>query len=602
VPGRAGLASLPGRLEEWLGTALHGRGLRTLPPLYPQRALFEPALAGVRARPPLPGLTGLIVPHHLLARQLIADGFALAAAAGAWERVVILGPDHFNLGQTPVTAVDAHFDTPFGVLACDLRRVRRLAAVPGVSCSDLFFREHGFGSLLPFVKHYLPDARVCAVAIRACAGRALLDRVAERLLEVLDTRTLVVQSTDFSHGLPLAGAEAMDAEAARVVRLGAPAGALGLHQPGHIDSAAALYLQGRLQREFFHGRPVPLDHGNAQDHVDEPLADSTSYFLVGYQAPRPEAGDRGRPSGASMVLAGDLMFDRGVAELMDRRGPDHPLSELAPVFRRADAAVANLECPLVAEPSRRAPLTFHSPPGTAAMLARAGLTHLHLANNHALDQGPEGFRETCGHLRAAGLTPMGHPSWEAEAGPEPVQVGAQRVLLVPLNATEPYFQLSRHAAAVAALRELDPGAVVVATLHWGSEYHTRAGSGQAHIGRALIEAGADLVVGHHPHVVQDIERHRGRLIFHSLGNLVFDQWRRPETRDGLLVEVSFPGGRIHCDLLPVEGRRAHPRLAGEPDRTRALGALAARCEPEVADGVLGGWLDGGPCGPEGAEP
>lgn len=550
-------------------------GRRTLPALYPHAALFEAAAARARVRP-APGLTGLTVPHHLLARQLIADAFATAGSG--WDRVVILCPDHFHLGGAPVSVVDTHFATPFGTIACDARLARALARVPGVGRSDLFFREHGFGSLLPFVKHFLPRAKVCAVAIKAGSGRDLLDRLAETLGRQLDAGTLLVQSTDFSHYLPLAEARARDAESRRVLLYGDPASAFTLREPGHIDSSAALYVQTRLQQEVHHSRPVILDHRNSRDYAPDAADRTTSYFVLAYQGqPRPEA---------SLLFAGDVMLGREVEVRMRRRDP---FRDLAPLLGRAGAAVANLEGPIAA-PERTGPLCFHFPPESAEALARAGFTHLQLANNHALDQGQAGLDQTRDRLRQAGLAGLGDPSWEAEPQAEPVQVGPERVLLVPWNATGPYVQLSRMTEFLGGLRALHRRARIVVSVHWGTEYHGLADPRQTTLGRALVDAGADLVVGHHPHVVQNVERHNGGLIFHSLGNLVFDQWRREETRDGLLLKVTFPGGALRCELLPVEGRHAQPRLAEGLVRSRALAALAAKSSPELGPGIQAGLL------------
>jgi poly-gamma-glutamate synthesis protein (capsule biosynthesis protein) len=300
--------------------------------------------------------------------------------------------------------------------------------------------------------------------------------------------------------------------------------------------------------------------------------------VLAYQGPpRPEA---------SLLLAGDVMLGRAVEDLMRRKDP---FRELAPLLRQAGAAAANLEGPIAA-PVRTGPLCFHFPPESAGALARAGFTHLHLANNHALDQGRDGLDQTRGLLRQEGLEPLGDPSWEAEPEARALQLGPQRVFLVPWNATGPYVQLSRMAAFLGGLRALHRRARIVVAVHWGTEYRGLADPRQTSLGRALVDAGADLVVGHHPHVVQNIERHRGGLIFHSLGNLVFDQWRREETRDGLLLKVSFPDGALQCELLPLEGRRAQPRLAEGMARSRALAALAAKSSPELGAGIQAGLL------------
>jgi AmmeMemoRadiSam system protein B len=256
---------------------------RTLPSLYPDRALFESTFLRARRSSSRSRPTGLIVPHHLLARQLIASGFA-SAASPSWKRIVILCPDHFHAGRSPVSVVDADFSTPFGIVRSDGALIKTLCCIPGVRASDFFYREHGIASLLPYIKHYMPNASVCAIPIRNDASRSVLDQLIASLKARLDRNTLVIQSTDFSHYLPLAQAEAKDAETQQVLLEGDPGKAFTLGQPGHIDSVAALYVQMQLQQAVYHSRAVALDHQNSQTYVNDPLERTTSYFVVRYQA------------------------------------------------------------------------------------------------------------------------------------------------------------------------------------------------------------------------------------------------------------------------------------------------------------------------------
>ncbi len=563
----------------------------TLPPMYPEKALFENALAKAKPYPITTRLTGLIVPHHLLARQLSANAFATVASP-KWKRVIILGPDHFHLGHSPISVVDADFATPFGTVSSDTHLARILAKAHGVTMSNAFYREHGFGSLLPFIKHELPNAKVCAIAIKANASKEFLDGLIEHLKPELDERTLIVQSTDFSHYLPASQAESKDAESREIVRYGSPENAFTLRQPGHIDSVASLYLQSKLQQEVFHSRPVVLDHLNSQHYAPEPVPKTTSYFVVGYEAPRRIGGPSGSESEASLFFAGDVMLGREVEALMQREGRDAPFLAIAPILQRSAVCVANLEGPIVSNPVHTGHLKFHFDPKTAVVLAQAGFTHLGLANNHGMDQGLEGLRATRDILHSAKLIPMGDPTWDSTPEVERAQVGTHAVLLLTLNATEPYFQLSKHEALLRRLRAINPAAFLVVTVHWGHEFRPDANPQQETLGRALVEAGADLIVGHHPHVVQNIEQYRGKWIVFSLGNFVFDQWIQPEAQRNLLLKVTFPASGYRCELIPVEGGHAKPRPAKGDMRRQILDSIAAKSSPEIQETLRSGILLG----------
>ena len=110
--------------------------------------------------------------------------------------------------------------------------------------------------------------------------------------------------------------------------------------------------------------------------------------------------------------------------------------------------------------------------------------------------------------------------------------------------------------------------------------------------RALVEAGADLVVGHHPHVVQNIEQYRGKWIVYSLGNFVFDQWSQPEAQSNLLLKVTFPASGYQCELVPIEGGHAKPRVAEGDMHRQVLDSIAAKSSPEIHEALRSGILLG----------
>lgn len=579
-----GLALLLGAMVLWQWPEAPTR--RVLPALHPEPQQFLPALQrakkyDVHGRP-----TGLIVPHHLLARQFLANAFATVAGS-YYRRVVMFCPDHFHLGRSPISVIDADFTTPFGIVRSDPTLIRALAQVPGVTTSDVFYREHGIGSLLPFLHHEMPNATVCAIAIKADVTKATLDNLFEALKGQIDDRTLIVQSTDFSHYLTEAKAEINDQVSRRVLLSEDPNQAFTIWQPDFIDSVGALYLQTRLQREVFHSKPKILDHLNSQSFADHPVEQTTSYFVVAYTAgdPPPEA-EPGRDG--TLLFAGDVMLGRGVANLAETKGMDAPFQGLASAFHGAGAVVVNLEGPMATPNRPEAPLRFHFAPEFASALGHAGVTHVSLANNHTLDQGPQGLEQTRASLRQAGLTPFGHPAWNAVPEVTRIDLAGAQVLAVGFNATEPYFQLDRKTAFLKQLRKENPRALIAVSIHWGHEYMPRANPVQRRFGRAFIEAGADLVVGHHPHVIQDLERYQGGLIVYSLGNLVFDQWAKAETRSGLMLRVS-PSDR-GVQLIPMDTGSPIPSMAPSALRSQTLTALALICPPELKGEILSGRI------------
>lgn len=256
--------------------------------MFPEAGRFRRAISQAGAAAARGGggpVTGLIVPHHLLAVDLIARGFQ-AVAGNRFRRIVVLCPDHFRRSRTPFAVGLRDFSSCLGPVPTDVRAVRWLAAHSLVSVSNLFSHEHAVQALLPFLAHHFPGTPVVCVAIRATAGPAEWERLARLLGPLCGPGTLVVQSTDFSHGLPAAAAAAHDREAAAAVLSGDPARAAGLHQPRHIDCRGALYLQMRLQAARG-AVPTIIAAGNAQQYAPPPLADVTSYLVAAFRVPEP---------------------------------------------------------------------------------------------------------------------------------------------------------------------------------------------------------------------------------------------------------------------------------------------------------------------------
>lgn len=254
--------------------------------------------------------------------------------------------------------------------------------------------------------------------------------------------------------------------------------------------------------------------------------------------------------GPVLVLAGDLIYDTPVRRGVERRaahvgraaGLAEIFAEVAPVFEAADLVMLNLETP-VAERVRRhrrgeRPAIFTAPEDLLTALRGAGVHVLVLANNHALDQRRRGLAQTIARARAAGFTVVGAGAGPAEApGPAIVEVAGARIALVAWTQETnhhpardepgPHVAFVRDGTierAVRAARDHDP-ALIVASFHWTVPTGSPVGEAARDAARRAAEAGADLVVGHGPHVpgpVEPIETSSGRraLALYSLGNLL----------------------------------------------------------------------------------
>ncbi|MFH1114929.1 MAG: AmmeMemoRadiSam system protein B [Pseudomonadota bacterium] len=186
----------------------------SFPSLYDNPHLFLSAIEKSRVPAYSNRITGITVPHHLVAADLIAEGFN-CASNGKYSRIVILSPDHFRRSKTPFCVTRKHFRTVLGVVNTDRAATQQLLQNPLVSESELFSHEHGLQALLPFIAHYFPDSRVLPVAIRIDSKPEEWDSFAASIAPILGSDVLVVQSADFSHFLTQAEAKQRDQETLR---------------------------------------------------------------------------------------------------------------------------------------------------------------------------------------------------------------------------------------------------------------------------------------------------------------------------------------------------------------------------------------------------
>ena len=279
----------------------------------------------------------------------------------------------------------------------------------------------------------------------------------------------------------------------------------------------------------------------------------------------------------SIVMTGDILLDRGVRRVIEKRGVDHLFStEVDAVFRSAQVVVGNLECPAT---KINAPVQkfyiFRAEPEWLQALKRHGITHLNLANNHTIDQGRKGLLDTKQNIVKAGMVPIGAGRNMKEAA-EPVLLAKhpRKVWLLaslrlalenyaylpdkPCVSQEPMDSLLRR---VQRLRKADPTAVIIVSLHWGGEHTLKPVPSQRHEAHMLIRAGADVLVCHHTHTLQTVEEFMGHSIYYSIGNFIFDP-KKPINSEACIVRLKIAKGKdgLKVETIPIEIRQCVPYI------------------------------------------
>ena len=254
----------------------------------------------------------------------------------------------------------------------------------------------------------------------------------------------------------------------------------------------------------------------------------------------------------SLLFVGDIMLSRHIGELSEVHGPDFPFVLIATTTKAADITFANLENPVSSRGKNVGSIySFRASPRVLSGLKQAGFDVVSLANNHIWDYSEEAFLDTLTHLSEHKINFIGVGKNYDEAH-QPVIIsknGVRVAYFAYTDLTLPFLIKPNSAPAVAfpdlAVIKRSIGEIIsekradiiVISFHWGNEYETVPEENQTSFAHSIIDAGAHIVVGHHPHVVQPIERYKNGVIAYSLGNFIFDQNFSPDTGRGLMLKI-----------------------------------------------------------------
>jgi poly-gamma-glutamate synthesis protein (capsule biosynthesis protein) len=273
-----------------------------------------------------------------------------------------------------------------------------------------------------------------------------------------------------------------------------------------------------------------------------------------------------------LVFVGDVMLDDGPGRLIAAGGD--PLAPFDRELRDADYTIGNLECPIAlgGKPLDSKIFSFRAHPDALRVLA-GRFDALSVANNHAGDFGKEAFMETLDRVGRAGIAAFGGgrdlaaahaPLWIERKGLKIAVLGYTefKPRIFEAGADTPGVAWSEDDHVVDDIRAARAAGadIVIPFMHWGWERETEPSARQRRLARLAIDAGADAVVGGHPHVTQGAEIYRGRPIIYSLGNFVFDGFDLPAARVGWLLRMNVERGGVSS----WETRAAHIDDDGTP--------------------------------------
>ncbi len=267
----------------------------------------------------------------------------------------------------------------------------------------------------------------------------------------------------------------------------------------------------------------------------------------------------------TLMFVGDIMLSRQVGNKMEKENNwQWPFLKIADTLKEADILFGNLEGPISDTGKNLGSIySFRADQKAIEGLNFAGFDVLSLANNHMFDWGRDALEDTFKRLKEAGISYAGGGINETEAHAPVIKEvkGFKTAFLAYCSEGSDYWEATADRSGIAWLKEeklkkdienaRTLADLVVVSMHFGEEYQAKPDSSQKSFARLAIDSGADLVVGHHPHVLQPIEEYKNGFIAYSLGNFVFDQNFSPQTKESMILKVLIENGKIKV-LIPIK--------------------------------------------------
>lgn len=478
---------------------------------------------------------GAIIPHHLIAGHLPATLFTYLEKQKP-STIVLFGPNHFFTGQAKAIATANNWNTFAGPVKTDRDVLNKLIADGTVIVDEnAILDEHAIFNIVPFIAKSLPNTKVLSFMLRYKTDTTTLEKIADSLKQNLPADTVYVASVDFSHYQTLAVSNFHDEITIPTLK----SFDYARYSQLEIDSFPSIYLLSKMMEKYGTQKVGYELHTNSADLLNNPgLASGTSHYSPYYIK-----GEPAKIKTAGILNFGDMMLDRNVKKQIEKNGADYPFKKLAGdearFFMGMDAVTANLEGSFAN--SRRATsksIAFRFDPVMIETLQKYNFNLFTLANNHSFDMSVAGFKEGQANLKKAGISYYGQQYKITDDNLLVKQIGDFKFGLIGLDDTINKVSMTQVKPLIEKAKS-QGAEIILANVHWGDEYKEISNTRQRQLAHALIDTGVDVIIGHHPHVVEEMEIYNNHPIFYSLGNFIFDQYFSVPTQQELGVGLVF---------------------------------------------------------------
>lgn len=521
----------------------------------------------------------VIVPHHDLVKKPRSAVLQALSVNSQPDTIVVISTNHFNIGTSDIITTDRAWVVNHGeqTIAPATDIIAALTQTTSASIEDsIFDGEHGIKNLLGEIKEFYPAAQLVPIIIKDTVQPEALEELLQFFSEQCRDCGLMA-SVDMSHYQPAKVAEIHDKKTIRALTNLDELEILNVE----VDSNPALWLTVQWAKARGLEKFVLADHTNSGLLVGDMDAETTTHIMGYYMA-----GERQFVKDSlTFTFAGDGMFGREIGYQF-QNDFSALFSNLGNrTFWGTDISWMNLEGPISEndiEQSREPQnLSFNFSNQALDALKYLKLTTVGLGNNHTHNQGRLALETTQQLLTAENIDWNGHPT---EVSQEAIQRYTQGELTVALIAAN--VMNSSEGVEQLVQQEHQAGNVVIVLPHWGQEYFNFHSPVQEEQATTWIAAGADLIIGSHPHVVQAAQMIDGKLVIYSLGNFVFDQTFSTETQQGLIVTGELTADEIKIVLVPTISRNYKPEIAQGKIKQAIIDHVCSDESVECVDGVV----------------
>lgn len=510
-----------------------------------------------------------VVPHHDIVAKTRSDLFnEISKKNNNVETIILISPDHFYEGGPIVKTTDKDWlinngeDKIFGNNKVINKIVTDLDFVGKHDKS--FEDEHGIKNILKDIGNHFPDSKIVPILIKEGTPKVLLDD----LFDSLDRTCAgcsVISSVDMSHYLPARLAELKDIKTLRVLH------ELDLVEilESEVDSPETLYLLIRFAKQAGLNNFFEFAHTNSGFIEGNYFSETTTHIFGWFD--KNNNSDIEKEDPVTFSFVGDIMLGRFVgSKFQDDNFKDLVNDSFERAFWGTDISWGNLEGPIsdkkIEQNVDENDLSFLFSNEAINALKEFKLNVVGLSNNHTLNDGEEGFKTTTEVLDKNGISWHGHPSEYNKNSVYRFDNGDVKVSLIGVHTLYGLSEADLANIDSIIKNENDSGYFVIVLPHWGIEYNITHSLAQEKYATRWVNSGAGLIIGTHPHVIQDSQVIYNKnsepvLVFYSLGNFVFDQYFSDETQTGLLLSGALSSDNLEIRIFALNLKKIAPNFA-----------------------------------------